>query len=197
MIGILNYGLGNVKAFANIYKILNMKYKFVSKIEDFKDVTKIILPGVGAFDYAMERLNKSGLREKLDEYVLEKKIPVLGICVGLQMLAEKSEEGKLEGLKYIPGEVKKFNINFPLPHMGWNEIIPIKNNKLLKNLNKPKFYFLHSYYFESNEEYVLAKSEYVIKFNCILNKDNIYGIQCHPEKSHHFGIKLLKNFGEL
>ena len=197
MIGILNYGLGNIKAFANIYKSLNVDYKFISKVEDFYGVTKLILPGVGAFDYAMNQLNNSGLREKLDEYVLDKKIPIIGICVGLQMLGNSSEEGKLEGLGYIPAKVKKFNISFPLPHMGWNNIIKIKDNKLLKNLDKAKFYFLHSYYFETDEKYVLAKAKYEITFDCIVNKDNIYGIQCHPEKSHHFGIQLLKNFGEL
>jgi len=197
MIGILDYGLGNIRAFANIYKNLNMGYTFITKKDDFNKVTKIILPGVGAFDYAMSKLNSSGLREKLDEYVLEKKIPIIGICVGLQMLANSSEEGRLEGLGYIPAKVKKFNINLPLPHMGWNDIKNIKENRLLENLKDAKFYFLHSYYFETDEKYVLAKAEYEIEFDCIVNKDNIYGIQCHPEKSHHFGINLLKNFGEL
>jgi len=199
MIGILDYGLGNIKAFANIYKSLNMDYKFISKVEDFDNVTKIILPGVGSFDYAMNRLNNSGLREKLDETVLNKKIPILGICVGLQMLAKTSEEGQEKGLCWIDANVKKFKDDIlPLPHMGWNNIEIKKQNELLNNLdNNSEFYFLHSYYFETDESNVLAKAEYINQFDCIINYENIYGIQCHPEKSHHFGIQLLKNFGEL
>ena len=197
MIGILNYGLGNVKAFANIYKSLNMEYKFISEVSDFENVSKLILPGVGAFDYAMSRLNNSGLREMLDEYVLTRKKPILGICVGLQMLGLQSEEGKMNGLGYIPANVKRFKIEHPLPHMGWNNIEKVKDDSLLKDLENAKFYFLHSYYFETDEKFVLAKAEYGIKFDCIVKKDNIYGIQCHPEKSHHFGIKLLRNFGAL
>ena len=197
MIGILDYGLGNIQAFANIYKNLNIDYKFISKVEDFTDVSKLILPGVGAFDYAMQKLNNSGLREKLDEYVLENKIPIIGICVGLQMLGISSEEGSLKGLGYIDAKVKKFDISLPLPHMGWNNIKKIKESTLLSGLDEAKFYFLHSYYFDTDEKYVLAKADYEIEFDCIVNKDNIYGIQCHPEKSHHFGVQLLKNFGEL
>ena len=199
MIGILDYGLGNIKAFANIYKNLNIEYKFISKKEEFDKVTKIILPGVGAFDYAMSKLNSSGLRDKLEEKVLNDKIPVIGICVGMQMLAKKSEEGKLEGLGWIDGIVKKFPIkkNYPLPHMGWNNLEIKKHHKLLSNLDNSQFYFLHSYYFETDEKFVLAKANYMQEFDCIVNNDNIFGIQCHPEKSHHFGINLLKNFGEL
>ena len=203
MIGIIDYGVGNIKAFANIYKNLNIPFKIVKDISGFENITKLILPGVGSFDHAMTSLQNSGMREKLDELVLEKKIPVIGICVGMQMLAKSSEEGTLNGLGWIDGIVKKFDKskikNAPLPHMGWNNLKIEKKNKIFDNLEEnPRYYFLHSYYFEcENKEDVIATATYGEKFDCMINHKNIYGIQCHPEKSHHNGMQLLKNFGEL
>ncbi|MDN5125913.1 imidazole glycerol phosphate synthase subunit HisH [Aliarcobacter butzleri] len=203
MIGIIDYGVGNIKAFANIYKNLNIPFKIVKDISEFENITKLILPGVGSFDHAMISLQNSGMREKLDELVLEKKIPVIGICVGMQMLAKSSEEGTLNGLGWIDGIVKKFDKskikNTPLPHMGWNNLKIEKKNKIFDNLEEnPRYYFLHSYYFEcENKEDVIATATYGEKFDCMINHKNIYGIQCHPEKSHHNGMQLLKNFGEL
>ena len=203
MIGIIDYGVGNIKAFANIYKNLNIPFKIVKDISGFENITKLILPGVGSFDHAMISLQNSGMKEKLDELVLEKKIPVIGICVGMQMLAKSSEEGTLNGLGWIDGIVKKFDKskikNAPLPHMGWNNLIMEKKNKIFDNLEEnPRYYFLHSYYFEcENKEDVIATATYGEKFDCMINHKNIYGIQCHPEKSHHNGMQLLKNFGEL
>ena len=203
MIGIIDYGVGNIKAFTNIYKNLNIPFKIVKDISEFENITKLILPGVGSFDHAMTSLQNSGMREKLDELVLEKKIPVIGICVGMQMLAKSSEEGTLNGLGWIDGIVKKFDKskikNAPLPHMGWNNLKIEKKNKIFDNLEEnPRYYFLHSYYFEcENKEDVIATATYGEKFDCMINHKNIYGIQCHPEKSHHNGMKLLKNFGEL
>ncbi|WP_419673476.1 imidazole glycerol phosphate synthase subunit HisH [Aliarcobacter butzleri] len=203
MIGIIDYGVGNIKAFTNIYKNLNIPFKIVKDISEFENITKLILPGVGSFDHAMTSLENSGMREKLDELVLEKKIPVIGICVGMQMLAKSSEEGTLNGLGWIDGIVKKFDKskikNAPLPHMGWNNLKIEKKNKIFDNLEEnPRYYFLHSYYFEcENKEDVIATATYGEKFDCMINHKNIYGIQCHPEKSHHNGMRLLKNFGEL
>lgn len=203
MIGIIDYGVGNIKAFANIYKNLNIPFKIVKNISEFENITKLILPGVGSFDHAMISLQNSGMKEKLDELVLEKKIPVIGICVGMQMLAKSSEEGTLNGLGWIDGIVKKFDKskikNAPLPHMGWNNLKIEKKNKIFDNLEEnPRYYFLHSYYFEcENKEDVIATATYGEKFDCMINHKNIYGIQCHPEKSHHNGMQLLKNFGEL
>ena len=203
MIGIIDYGVGNIKAFANIYKNLNIPFKIVKDISEFENITKLILPGVGSFDHAMTSLENSGMKEKLDELVLEKKIPVIGICVGMQMLAKSSEEGTLNGLGWIDGIVKKFDKskikNAPLPHMGWNNLKIEKKNKIFDNLEEnPRYYFLHSYYFEcENKEDVIATATYGEKFDCMINHKNIYGIQCHPEKSHHNGMQLLKNFGEL
>jgi len=203
MIGIIDYGVGNIKAFANIYKNFDIPYKIVKNIEDLENVTKLILPGVGSFDHAMQSLQNSGMREKLDELVLEKKLPVIGICVGMQMLAKSSDEGDLPGLGWIDAEVKKFDkkqiTNAPLPHMGWNNLNIKNSTTLVDGLdNDPRFYFLHSYYFEcSDKNDVVATANYGEEFECIVNHDNIYGIQCHPEKSHHNGMQLLKNFGEL
>lgn len=204
MIAIIDYGLGNIRAFANIYKNLRIPFKIASKTDDLKDATKIILPGVGAFDPAMELLQKSGMRESLDELVLQRKLPVLGICVGMQILALSSEEGILPGLGWIDGVVKKIDASaLPhkthLPHMGWNNVNPIQNNKLFQGIKKGgRFYFLHSYYFQChNNEELIAMTEYGNQFACTVNSHNIYGVQFHPEKSHQNGILLLKNFGNL
>jgi len=204
MIAIIDYGVGNIKAFANIYKNFNIPYKIAKSIDDLNDVTKLILPGVGSFDHAMQSLHDSGMKEKLDELVLDKKIPVIGICVGMQMLAKKSDEGQMSGLGWIDGEVKKFSrekldINLPLPHMGWNNIVLNQENRLFDNLDEElRFYFLHSYYFQCNKsEDSMAIASYGENFTCVVNNNNIYGIQCHPEKSHSNGMQLLKNFGEL
>ena len=204
MISIVDYGLGNLKAFANIYKRLNIEAEFVKSPEDLSNATKIILPGVGAFDHAMEQLNNSGMRDKLNELVLEKKIPVLGICVGMQMIGNSSDEGQLQGLKWVDASIKKFESSLithkpKLPHMGWNNVIPQRDNPLFSGMDEQGlFYFLHSYYFECNKlSDSIATSEYGIKYTCAVNNENIYGVQFHPEKSHQNGIQLLKNFAIL
>jgi imidazole glycerol-phosphate synthase subunit HisH len=204
MITIIDYGLGNIFAFVNIYKQLGIPLSIAKKSDDLNNATKIILPGVGAFDHAMKRLNQSGMRETLDELVLSKKVPVLGICVGMQILAHSSEEGILPGLGWIDAVVKKFDISTikqstRLPHMGWNDIEAITDNKLLKGFGQEvRFYFLHSYFMKcSNDADIIAVANYGKKFCCAVNVENIYGVQFHPEKSHHFGIQLLKNYAEL
>ena len=204
MISIVNYGLGNIHAIANIYKRLNIAVSIASTPDELRAAKRIILPGVGAFDWAMTRLNESGMRNVLEELVVSKGKPILGICVGMQMMAHKSDEGVLKGLGWIDGEVKKFDISAfkqrtHLPHMGWNNVIPTKSSRLFLNLdNDPLFYFLHSYYFVcSKEEDVLAVTEYGENFASTVNSDNVFGVQFHPEKSHQWGIQLLKNFGEI
>jgi len=204
MIAIIDYGVGNIRAFANVFKKLNVVFKVAKTENDLNQATKVILPGVGAFDHAMAQLNASGMRDRLDELVITNKIPVVGICVGMQMLANSSDEGKLSGLGWIDATVKRFDeskINFKthLPHMGWNDIIAVKKNKILQGLeNDAKFYFLHSYYFHChNQDDKIATTNYGIDFSCAVNKDNIYGVQFHPEKSHQYGTQLLNNFSNL
>ncbi len=204
MIVIIDYGLGNLNAFVNVFKKLDIPVKIAKKESDLDGATKIILPGVGAFDYAMSKLSDSGMRTKLDQLVLKDKIPVIGICVGMQILANYSEEGVLAGLGYIDGVVKKFDTSqflqkTHLPHMGWNDIKPQSEHKLFKDLDPvPLYYFLHSYYFECNRtQDAIATANYGKEFVCAVNHENIYGVQFHPEKSHHYGVQLLKNFAEL
>lgn len=204
MIALVDYGLGNLKAFANVYKKLNIPFLIAHDPTDLKKADKIILPGVGAFDYAMERLNKSGMRETLDELALGNKVPVLGVCVGMQIMAHSSEEGNLRGLSWIDGIVKKFDPTVfrhstRLPHMGWNDVKPLTDDSLLKGLeSEAQFYFLHSFYFQcNNKKNILANSEYGCEFAAAVNSGNIYGVQFHPEKSHNWGMLLLKNFATL
>ena len=206
MIGIINYGVGNISAFVNIYKQLNIPLKIVSRESDLLDVSKIILPGVGHFDYAMTKFQASGMKDLIDKMVTIDKVPVIGICVGMQMMARRSDEGVLDGLGWIDADVKRFdadtyyrNMALPLPHMGWNDVYTVKSSPLLKHLEEDaKFYFLHSYYFVChNQDNIVATAEYGAKFTCISNHGNVYGIQCHPEKSHKYGVQLLKNFAEL
>ncbi|MDP4678767.1 MAG: imidazole glycerol phosphate synthase subunit HisH, partial [Cyclobacteriaceae bacterium] len=168
---------------------------------DFEGVDLFILPGVGAFDHAMKSFNDSGMREAVEKMVLVDKIPIIGICVGMQMLADSSEEGVLPGLGWIPGVVRKFDeskipYDTKFPHMGWNDITFNKDSSLFVDFEVlSKFYFLHSYYFEnSDKSHEIAKSSYGAEFTCAVNLDNIYGVQFHPEKSHHYGVKLLENF---
>lgn len=204
MITIIDYGLGNIRAFVNVYNRLNIVTKIARTTKDLQGSTKLILPGVGAFDQAMTLLNTSGMRGKLEELVLLDNIPVMGICVGMQILAKSSEEGILPGLGWIDGVVRKFDAStIPyktrLPHMGWNTMSPCSDNQLLKGFsNESRFYFLHSYYFDCNDRNdIIATSEYGIKFSSAVNHKNIFGIQFHPEKSHSNGVSLLHNFANL
>jgi len=203
MITIIDYGVGNIRAYINLYERINVKIKVAYNAADLKSATKIILPGVGAFDYAMTRLNSSGMRETITELVLVKKLPIIGICVGMQMLGEISEEGKLPGLGWIPGKIKLFDSKVlsserRLPHMGWNNISH-NNDNLFGSVDlNNRFYFLHSYYFEcENQDDILATTEFGVNFTSAIKKDNIYGVQFHPEKSHTNGVQLLKNFANI
>jgi len=203
MIALVDYGLGNIQAFANIYKRLGIKVLVAKTPSDVRGASKIILPGVGAFDWAMTRLQDSGLRETLDEEVLVKKKPILGVCVGMQMLAHSSEEGILPGLGWIDATVVKFDSQYlngqtHLPHMGWNDVEPRGCETLFKGLYDPRYYFLHSFFIKPHQEqYTVATAQYGVKFTAAVRSGNVYGTQFHPEKSHEWGIGLLKNFAEF
>lgn len=199
----VDYGLGNIHAFANIYRRLGFPVTLARTPADMEGATKLVLPGVGAFDWAMRRLNESGMREMLDEMVLERKVDVLGVCVGMQMMAQRSEEGELLGLGWIEAEVLRFdtsdfNQKTHLPHMGWNDVEPLETDTLFRALDTPRYYFLHSYHvFPSDPSNVLARTSYGASFAAAVRSGNIYGTQFHPEKSHGWGIGLLRNFAEI
>lgn len=204
MITLIDYGVGNINAFVNVYKRVDVPVKIAKTKEDLIGAEKLILPGVGHFDHAMTQLNNSGMRDTLDKMVLLDKIPVIGICVGMQMMANNSDEGTLEGLKWIDASVRKFDeskINqvTRLPHMGWNDVKPVKDIPLFNGLEKDAiFYFLHTYYFEcNNPNDVMAVTEYGGEFASAAHHENKYGIQFHPEKSHSYGETLLHNFAKL
>ncbi len=203
MIAIVNYGLGNIHAFVNIYKRLGVPFTVATTAEELAKAGKIILPGVGAFDWAMTLLTESGMRRCLDDLVLRKKRPALGVCVGMQMMARRSEEGKLAGLGWIDAEVLRFdetsfNQKTRLPHMGWNDVRPRETSCLFRGLeHNSRFYFLHSYFFRPRRpDDALAWTDYCGSFASAVRSGNIWGVQFHPEKSHHWGIQLLKNFAE-
>jgi len=203
VITVVDYGLGNIQAFANIYKRLNIPVRVARTAAELAGAERIILPGVGAFDWAMQRLNDSGMRVCLDDLVLNRRKPVLGVCVGMQMMAGRSEEGALPGLGWLDGDVKRFDEarfrqRTHLPHMGWNDVRPVADAGLFRQMASPRFYFLHSYYFVSGPTgQILATTNYGGDFTSAAHAGHILGVQFHPEKSHEWGIQLLKNFAEL
>lgn len=204
MITIIDYGLGNIQAFVNMYRRLNIAVKVARDACDLVGAERLILPGVGAFDHAMDLLHAAGMRATLDALVLEKRVPVMGICVGMQILANASDEGSAAGLGWIPGRVRAFkaepqSANMPLPHMGWNDVHPVPHNPLFKGIETDsRFYFLHSFFYEvAEQKHATATASYGLDFACVVQSGNVFGVQFHPEKSHHFGAALLKNFAEL
>ena len=204
MIGIVDYGVGNVLAFANMYRRMNIPCQVIAMEADLSAVDRVILPGVGSFDFAMSKLNDSGLRDALEHAVIEDHVPLLGVCVGMQMLADESDEGELPGLGWIAGSVRRFSLSddakqIRAPHMGWNNLSISRDASLLRDLHDDAwFYYLHSYYFDcADAADELGCCDYGIRFSCAVNRDNIFGVQFHPEKSHNYGAKLLRNFAEL
>lgn len=202
MIGIMNYGVGNVGSIKNMLSKIGEKDAILlNNPDDISRVDKLILPGVGAFDQGMKLLNESGMRKALDEHVLEKNKPILGICLGMQMLGMASEEGTESGLGYINFKCSRFQFNdnkLKVPHMGWDYVEAEKESPLIHNLGeKARFYFVHSYYAACDKaEDVLLTCDYGWRFAAAVQHKNIYGTQFHPEKSHVFGMKLLENFAK-
>ena len=200
LVGIINYGLGNISAFKYAFKKLNCEVKVISNPDDINLCSHLILPGVGAFDYAIELLKSSRMLEVLNKNVLSDRKPILGVCVGMQIFFEKSEEGNKSGLGWIKGNVKKLPSStrntIKLPHMGWNSLKNInKRNKLCFNLEHDEFYFLHSYHcVPEDENLIISSTEYGESFCSSIQFENIIGCQFHPEKSHDAGLNIFSNF---
>lgn len=202
MISIINYGLGNLGSIKNMFNYLDIESEIVNDIKKIKKAKKIILPGVGAFDAAINKINKiDGLEDILNEKALNEKVPILGICLGMHLLTNKSEEGILKGFGWIDAETFRFNKSksIKVPHMGWNSVDLNYSSDLTKDmLNESKFYFVHSYYVkvkEINREILTTK--HGISFSSAIQKENIFGVQFHPEKSHKYGMKILENFSKI
>lgn len=199
---IVDYGLGNIGSIVNMLKRIGYLAEVTNDVNKIQDVQKIILPGVGAFDSGMKKLKELNLVDDIIECVLVKKVPILGICLGMQLMTNGSEEGKEKGLSLIDAEVKKFNFNdnfaLKIPHMGWNSLEVQKSHPLIKDMEQEiRFYFVHSYFVKCNRgEDILTTTKYGISFVSAFAKGNIMGVQFHPEKSHKFGMHLLKNFIE-
>ncbi len=201
MIAILDYGLGNLGSISNMLKVIGEKSKITSDKDIISKADGIILPGVGAFDAGMSRLNDTGLAETV-KVEAEKGKPVLGICLGMQLLGRNSEEGSLQGLALIPFECRKFSFsddNLKIPHMGWDVVTFQKDHPVLNGLTgQQRYYFVHSYHAVcDSSENVLMTCDYGYEFAAAVVKDNVIGVQFHPEKSHDFGMALLENFVKI
>ena len=203
MIAIVDYGVGNLGSIQNMLKKLGAQSEIASDVSTIERATKIILPGVGAFDSGMTQLNQSGLRHALDVAVLQKRVPVAGICLGMQLMTEGSEEGALPGLGWVSAKTIRFvpsaNETMKIPHMGWSVIAKAKQSPVLELLDDdPRFYFVHSYHVNCRDrEDVLLIAQYgSVSFDAAFERENILGFQFHPEKSHRFGMTILKAFLE-
>lgn len=201
MITVVDYGMGNLGSIVNMFKRLAVPARLASTPAELAQAEKLVLPGVGAFDAAMERIAERGLRQVLDRKALEERVPILGICLGMQLLTRGSEEGRLPGLGWLPAETRRFQLEgLKIPHMGWNEVTEKRANPLTRDLPpEPRFYFVHSYYVVPDDAaLVLMEAHYGYPFAAVVgNGTNLFGAQFHPEKSHRFGMRLLANFSEV
>lgn len=203
MIVIVDYGMGNLGSIYNMIKKIGYISTISSDTNQIEKASKIILPGVGAFDNGIYNLKKLNIFELLNQIVLEEKVPILGICLGMQLMTLSSEEGKEKGLGWINAVTKRFTFNdkrLKVPHMGWNTVQIVKQSKLFKNMEyqENRFYFVHSYYVDClDKSDILTVTNYGFPFVSSFEKENIIGVQFHPEKSHRFGMQILKNFIEL
>jgi imidazole glycerol-phosphate synthase subunit HisH len=202
MITIVDYGMGNLGSVFNMFKKIGVASIITSDLEEINSADKLLLPGVGSFDKAMQKITTSGIKEILDQKILIEQTPILGICLGMQLLTNSSEEGTEKGLGYINASAKKFVFNdnkMKVPHMGWNLVNESTKSKLTENfIEESRFYFVHSYYVEVvNQENSILKTNYGLEFDSAIQHKNVYGAQFHPEKSHKFGMKLFENFAKL
>lgn len=204
MIHIINYGMGNAKSISNMLNKIGHEAWIANSPNELVGAKKLVLPGVGAFDNGMQKLQDLGFREILDELVLGDRLPILGICLGMQLFSNSSEEGSRMGLGWIDAHTIRFSVSgepyfLKIPHMGWNVVTPVKEDPLLDNLpSDARFYFVHSYHLHCKDsDDILTTSVYGYTFASAIRRNNIMGVQFHPEKSHKFGMHLLKNFAEL
>jgi len=200
MFVIVDYGVGNLTSVQNMLKKAGTTALISGRADDIERADKLLLPGMGHFDNCMEKFNSSGLSPLIEKKVFHENVPVLGICVGLQMFMHSSEEGNLPGLGWIKGKTVRFNIERmqqarKIPNMGWLDVNIFKNSAMTQNLENARFYFAHSYHVElEDRDTTLFASNYGYEFTCGIEWKNIIGVQFHPEKSHRFGMQLLKNF---
>ena len=204
MITIVDYGMGNLGSIRNTFQRLNIESQITSKPEDIINAKKIILPGVGAFDRGMHNINERGLLPALQTSVFTNHVPILGICLGMQLLSNRSDEGQTEGLGWIDAETIRFmfdkmDTNRKIPHIGWNSINLKQEDPIVSGVNSDdRFYFVHSYHISDiDEKLVIGTTDYGYIFPSLIRQDNIWGIQCHPERSHQSGFKILQNFMRL
>lgn len=198
---IIDYGVGNLSSVKNMFKRIGINALITNDFDKIQNADKLILPGVGRFDYGMEQLKKTGLTGLITEKVIQHKTPILGICLGVQLLTDYSEEGGVEGLGFIKGKTVAFDrskllVDQKIPHMGWNYVEEYSQSRLFMNMfEEPRFYFVHSYHLQIDDpSQVMVKAKYGYSFAAGVEKDNILGVQFHPEKSHKYGMKLLENF---
>jgi glutamine amidotransferase len=200
MISIIDNELGNISSISNMLKKIGIESKRIKHPSEITNCSKIILPGVGSFDYGIEKINNSGWKEVIHKKVQDGAF-LLGICLGMQLLFDESEEGNLPGLGLISGKVVKFNFNeesFKVPHMGWNEVFVNSNSLLINENDKQRFYFVHSYHAICKNKFnEIGNTNYGYNFTSIVQNDRVFGVQFHPEKSHKFGMNLLTNFANL
>jgi len=201
MITIVDYGMGNLGSIQNMFKRIGAKARISADPVEIEHAEKILLPGVGAFDGAMERINSGGFRAVLDRKAMVDRIPILGICLGMQLLTRSSEEGRIPGLGWIAAETLRFprSNGLKVPHMGWNVVIPTRESALTAGLAPgARYYFVHSYFVRvDHDEDSVLKAHYGVTFDAAIEHGNIFGAQFHPEKSHRFGMHLLANFARL
>lgn len=204
MITIIDYGMGNLGSVFSMFKRIGIKSHVTSDLEEIHKARKILLPGVGAFDQAMRRISESGMQKVLNDKAIKEKVPVLGVCLGMQLLTESSKEGNLSGLGWIPGRALSFaeelnDTSLKIPHMGWNNVVKTKSSALTNDFtDEYRFYFVHSYFVKCKERSnAILESTYGLTFDSAIQRDNIFGAQFHPEKSHKYGMKLFENFAKI
>jgi len=203
MLTVVDYGVGNLRAISNVLNYLNIEHRMGQTANDILQAERLLLPGVGAFDTAMDKLSRQGLVEALTQRALHDKVPVLGICLGMQIMCQRSDEGSKQGLGWFDAEVRRFDVSRmdharPIPHMGWNEARPARNHPIIDGLvQPPRFYFVHGYHVvcrNSGDE--LLRCSYGYDFTAGIAQENLVAVQFHPEKSHRFGQALLANFAK-